>query len=199
MGYCGRPQQILDIQPENFMNRVMKSCVTAIAATMLMAACVGSPTQRTAGETVDDSTLLARVKTALVSNDATKARQIDVEVYRGDVQLNGFVDSEAAKAAANTTAKGVDGVASVRNNLQIRAAERSAGQVIDDGVMLAKVKSALIGDSRTKANQIEVAVNAGVVQLGGFVNSAASKAAAGEVAGSVSDVKSVENQLQIRK
>jgi hyperosmotically inducible protein len=181
------------------MNGFMKSSVAALAAALLMSACTSSPTQRTAGETVDDGTVLARVKTALVSNEATKARQIDVEVYRGAVQLNGFVDSEAAKAAANTTAKRVEGVTSVRNNLEIRAAERSAGQVVDDGVIMAKVKSALIGDSRTKAYQIEVAVNAGVVQLGGFVDSAASKAAATELASAVSETKSVENNLQIRR
>jgi hyperosmotically inducible protein len=180
------------------MNTFMKGCIAALAGTLLMSACVGSPTQRTAGETVDDGAVLARVKSALVANEATKARQIDVEVYRGAVQLNGFVDSEAAKTAANTTAKGVEGVTSVRNNLEIRAAERSAGQVVDDGMITAKVKSALIGDSRTKAHQIEVAVNAGVVQLGGFVDNAASKAAATEVATSVSDVKSVDNRLQIR-
>lgn len=89
------------------MNKFLKSCVAALAATLLVSACAGGATQRTVGETVDDSTVLARVKTALISNEATKARQIDVEVYRGNVQLNGFVDSEAAKAAANTTAKDV--------------------------------------------------------------------------------------------
>lgn len=180
------------------MNKFLKRCVAALAATLLVSACSSGPLHRTTGETVDDSVVLARVKSALISNEATKARQIDVEVYRGAVQLNGFVDSEAAKAAANTTAKSVEGVTSVRNNLQIRAADRSAGQVVDDGMIAAKVKSALIGDSRTKAHQIEVSVNAGVVQLGGFVDSANSKAAAAELARSVDDVKSVENRIQIR-
>ncbi len=180
------------------MNKNLKSGIAALAAALLLSACASGPMNRTTGETVDDSAVLARVKTALISNEATKARQIDVEVYRGAVQLNGFVDSEAAKVAANTTAKGVEGVTSVRNNLQIRAAERSAGQVVDDGVIATKVKAALIGDQRTKAHQIEVAVNAGVVQLGGFVDSAASKAAAAELARAVGDVKSVENRLQIR-
>jgi len=181
------------------MNRFLKSSVAALAATLLVAGCAGGPMHRSTGEAVDDSVVLARVKSALIGNEATKARQIDVEVYRGAVQLNGFVDSKAAMAAANTSAKGVEGVTSVRNNLQIRAAERSSGQMVDDGVIATKVKSALIGDSRTKAYEIEVAVNAGIVQLGGFVDSSTSKAAAAELANSVNDVKSVDNRIQIRK
>lgn len=181
------------------MNRSFSNGVLTLTGVMLMSACTAQPTMRSAGETVDDSVVAGRVKTALVSNEATKARQIDVEVYRGDVQLNGFVDTEAARTAANTTTKGIDGVKSVRNNLQIRATDRSTSQVVEDGMIIAKVKAALIGDSRTKAHQIDVGVNAGIVQLGGYVDTASSKAAATELATAVTDVKSVDNQLQIRK
>jgi osmotically-inducible protein OsmY len=106
------------------MNRIPKNCISAFVTTLflsaLISACAGGPTHRSTGEAVDDGVVLTRVKTALISNEATKARQIDVEVYRGEVQLNGFVDSDAARAAANTTAKGVEGVTRVSNNLQIR-------------------------------------------------------------------------------
>jgi hyperosmotically inducible protein len=164
---------------------------------MLIAGCAGTASQRSTGETVDDGVLTSRVKTALIKNDETKARNIDVEVYRGEVQLNGFVDSAAEKAAAATTARSVQGVQAVRNNLEIRA-DRSAGEVVDDTIIVARVKAALIGDTRTKAHQIEVQANDGMVQLGGFVDSSASKAAAAEVARSVSGVKSVSNDLQVR-
>lgn len=181
------------------MNRFQKNAIAAFAVTLLVSACASGPGQRSAGETVDDGVVLTQVKSALIGNEATKARQIDVEVYRGEVQLNGFVDSQEAKSAATTTAREVEGVKNVRNNLQIRAADRSAGQVVDDGVIATKVKSALVSDARTKAYQIEVAVNAGVVQLAGFVDDPDSKAVAEDLADSVKDVKSVKNQIQVRR
>jgi hyperosmotically inducible protein len=180
------------------MNSLQKRTGAAIAAALLVAACSG-PGHRTAGETVDDGVVLARVKSALISNDETKARQIDVEVYQGEVQLNGFVDSQAARSAAESTAREVRGVARVQNNLKVRTEDRTAGQVVDDNVITARVKSALIGDSRTKAYQIEVEVNEGVVQLAGFVDDPASKAIAEDIADSVSNVKSVENRIQVRR
>lgn len=175
--------------------------VTAAASLLLaLGACTATSNgQRSTGQVVDDSALTARVKTALIQNDATKARQIDVEVYRGVVQLNGFVDSAEAKTAATRAAQGINGVASVRNNLEIRAAHRTAGETLDDGVITARVKTALIGDPRTKAYQIEVNTNEGVVQLGGFVDNSTAKSAAAEVARSVQGVRTVRNELDVKE
>lgn len=160
--------------------------------------CAGSPSHRSTGEAIDDGVITTRVKSALITNDQTKAYQINVETYNGKVQLNGFVDSPEARTAAESTAKDVKGVQSVQNNLKIRAADRTVGQVVDDGVITARVKTALIGDPRTKAYQIDVKTNAGIVELGGFVDSAESKKVAADLASSVSGVKSVVNQLQVR-
>jgi hyperosmotically inducible periplasmic protein len=166
---------------------------------LAMTGCAGTAAHRSTGEAVDDSVVTTRVKTALIGNEQTKARQIDIEVYRGDVQLNGFVDSAAAKSAAVATARGIEGVHSVKDNLQIRAADRSAGQVVDDTLISTKVKTALIGDSRTKAYQIDVATNAGVVELGGFVDSVEAKRVAAELASRVEGVSSVRNRLELRQ
>jgi hyperosmotically inducible protein len=171
---------------------------TFMVAALLATLVTGCASNRTAGEAVDDSVILARVKTALVGNPQTKAHQINIEVLQGDVQLNGFVDSQESKTAAATVTKGVTGVKSVRNNLQLRAADRSAGVVVEDGVITTKVTTALIGDPRTKAHQIEVKTNAGVVQLGGFVDDAEARTVAGQLAGAVEGVKDVRNGIQIR-
>lgn len=182
------------------MNRVKTSGVlTSLVIALTLTGCAGTAGHRSTGESVDDSVVSTRVKTALIGNEQTKARQIDVEVYRGAVQLNGFVDSAVAKSAAVATARGVEGVQSVKDNLQVRAADRSAGQVVDDTLISTKVKTALIGDSRTKAYQIEVATNAGVVELGGFVDSAEAKQVAAELAAKVEGVNSVKNRLQLRQ
>src|SRR5690348_16720713 len=99
------------------------------SASFWLAACVGAG-NRTAGEHIDDGVLTARVKTALIGDDRTKARQIDVETFKGVVQLNGFVDSAAAKTAATSVARSVPGVGSVKNNLQVGVG-RTAGRVAD--------------------------------------------------------------------
>jgi hyperosmotically inducible periplasmic protein len=145
-----------------------------------------------------DAALASKVKTALVDNETTKARQIDVEVYKGQVQLNGFVDSAEQKTVAGQVAGQVAGAMNVKNNLSVKTTERTAGQTVNDGMITAKVKAALIGDSRTKAHQIEVNTREGIVQLGGFVDTSAAKTAAAEVAGSIDGVKSVQNRLNIR-
>jgi hyperosmotically inducible protein len=160
--------------------------------------CASSGTHRSTGQTVDDDSLTAQVKTALVRDPATKARQIHVTSYRGEVELAGFVDSADEKSEAGKVARGVSGVKNVRNDLQVRSVERSAGTVLDDTVITAKVKAALVGDSRTKAFQIEVNTNQGVVQLAGFVDDATAKTAATEVAEGISGVKSVRNNLEVK-
>ena len=153
--------------------------------------------QRSAGETIDDGVLTTRVKTALIGDTRTKARKIDVETFRGEVQLNGFVDSAAEKTAATSVAKSVRGVASVKNNLQI-GADRTAGQAVDDATITARVRTALIGDPRTKSHQIEVTTNDGVVQLGGFVDSVTNKTVAEQLAGRVAGVTHVTNRIEVR-
>jgi hyperosmotically inducible protein len=174
-----------------------RSVLILASAAIGIAGCTATSSQRTAGETVDDTALTARVKTALIGDERTKARQIDVETFRGDVQLNGFVDSASAKSAATAVARNVDGVTKVTNNLRV-GNERTAGEVVDDTTINARVRAALIADERTKANQIEVDANDGVVSLGGFVDSQANKTAAGQIAGDVDGVTRVNNQLEVR-
>ncbi|MCU0759944.1 MAG: BON domain-containing protein [Steroidobacteraceae bacterium] len=162
-------------------------------------ACTATRTQKTAGEQLDDTVVTARVKAALVADPVTKARQIDVEVFRGKVQLNGFVDSQAEKAAAARVARGVQGVDGVQNNLEVRTGgAATAGEIVDDTTLTARVKAALVENDQTKAHQINVAASNGVVQLSGFVDSASAKSAASQVARTVDGVKSVRNDLDVK-
>ena len=164
-----------------------------------LGACVSSRLHRTAGETIDDTTLTARVKASLVADPATPARRIDVTVRRGIVQLNGFVDSASERAAALKTAQSVNGVTRVEDNLRIETRNNSAGEVIDDAWIAGKVKLALVADPVTKARQIEVSCNDGVVLLGGFVDNEAEKTQAGVVAARVEHVRNVDNRLSIKQ
>jgi hyperosmotically inducible protein len=180
------------------MNRNNWPVAGVIATLMLvLVACASTPTERSTGQVVDDTTLLSKVKSELIKSPTTEAHDIDVEVYKGAVQLNGFVESESQKSSASKVAQQVHGVKSVRNNLEVKA-NRSAEQVVDDAMITAKVKAALIGDTRTKAYQIEVTTNKGRVELGGFVDSHDAKSAATQVASSVSGVRSVSNGLEVK-
>jgi osmotically-inducible protein OsmY len=72
----------------------------------------------------------------------------------------------------------------------------TAGEYIDDATITAKVKASLIDELGLK--QINVESMQDVVQLSGFVDSPGIKARAGEIAGGVSGVKAVENDLVVR-
>lgn len=177
-----------------------KKVVSLIAVTALlgMAACSTTRTQRAPGEQVDDAALLTSVKSALASDPITEAGEINVDVNRGIVKLSGFVDSSKEQAQAVQVARNVKGVKEVQNDIAVQKTNESTGDAIDDSVLTAKVKTALITSPDTKAHQINVETKQGVVQMSGFVDSAAAKAAATTVAKSVTGVKDVKNELSVK-
>ncbi len=175
--------------------------LTAIVGVLAVAsACSATRTQQSAGEVIDDSVLTSKVKVALIDDPTTKAGQINVETYRGVVQLGGFVDNAQQKAQATKVARSVTGVKEVRNDLLVSTKPHATtGQDVDDSVLTTSVKAKLMDDSTTKAYEINVGTQKGVVQLTGFVDSTAMKARAGELARSVDGVKDVRNDLEIRQ
>lgn len=175
-----------------------KGFVSAVmfVMTLAMVACASTRTQKSAGEQVDDTVTTAAVKSALIADPVTKAHQIDVETFKGTVQLNGFVDSSASKTHATEVARKQKGVTAVRNNLTVKTDD---SPLVDDSAITAKVKSALAGDPRTKAHQVNVEVREGVVQLSGFVDNSEAKSTAEELARSVDNVKSVDNEIDVKK
>jgi hyperosmotically inducible protein len=161
-------------------------------------AAAATPGESTAGAEIDDLVVLGKVKAALIGDPITKARQINVEVDRGTIQLNGFVDSPNEKSHAATIAREVEGVVEVQNNLAIGQGSGTVGEVLDDATLATKVKAALVKSSATKAYQIKVETRGGIVQLSGFVDDATAKESAEAVAWSVSGVKDVQNRVSIR-
>lgn len=178
-----------------------KGFVSAVmfVMTLAMVACASTRTTKSAGEQVDDTVTTAAVKANLIADPVTKAHQIDVETFKGTVQLNGFVDTAASKDRATTVARNTKGVTAVRNNLTVKTSSREGSDVVDDSAITAKVKSALAGDPRTKAHQINVETREGQVQLSGFVDTSEAKSTAEELARAVDNVKSVDNELDVKK
>lgn len=175
-----------------------------IVKVLLVALSIASPAAFVAAQTQgapnkDDAVISMRVKAALIANDATKASQINVETQDGVVQLSGFVDSAAMRAAATSSTKRVPGVKEVQNKLMIRDSNRSAGQAVDDTVIAAKVKGELAGKTGIgTATSVNVEVNSGIVELSGFVATLDQKTQAADIARAVHGVKDVRNNISLK-
>lgn len=83
--------------------------------------CSSTSTRESTGEYIDSSALTAKVKSALIKDETVRARDVEVETFRGTVQLSGFVDTEAQKERATAIARSVQGVRDVKNNLIVKA------------------------------------------------------------------------------
>ena len=132
---------------------------------------------------------------------ATKGtgRQIEVETTEGRVILRGKVDSDEAKRAAEGIAAGLDGVKTVKNELQIVApSTREAVQEKDEAIT-ARVKAHFAKDTHLKNIVIAVQTNARVVSLTGEVLDITTSAQASWTAWQVPGVKSVKNDLTVKE
>lgn len=77
--------------------------------------------KESAGEYLDDSVITTRVKTAVFNEPTLKSAEINVETFKGVVQLSGFVSSQADINKAVEIARSVKGVTSVQNDMQLKA------------------------------------------------------------------------------
>jgi osmotically-inducible protein OsmY len=82
--------------------------------------CASTRTQQSTGEKVDDSVITTKVKAAILDEPTLKVFQINVETFKGEVQLSGFVDNAQSVKKAGEVARGVKGVRSVKNNLIVK-------------------------------------------------------------------------------
>jgi hyperosmotically inducible protein len=175
----------------------MKNMMFVSLAALALALSAPVLAQKSAGERVDDGSIVTQVKAGLVAEKGVPSADVNVEVYRGVVLLSGFVKTQAEKDAAGKVAKGVDGVQSVRNEVAIHPAT-SVGTKLDDTLLVGKVKAALVDDKDVKSQQINVEARGGIVQLGGFVTSKAYRDRAIAVAKGVNGVKRVDDALFVK-
>ncbi|CCK79142.1 BON domain-containing protein [Desulfobacula toluolica] len=87
---------------------------------VFVAGCAGTYQKESTGEYIDDSVLTTKVKTKIFNDPELKVLQINVETFKGVVQLSGFVNSAKASARAVEVARSVRGVQSVKNSLVIK-------------------------------------------------------------------------------
>ena len=99
-----------------------KIASTLIAALMLtsVVGCATNSKTESVGQYVDDSVITTGVKAAILNDPALKVSEINVETYKGVVQLSGFVAAQDSIAKAAAAARTVKGVQSVKNDIRLK-------------------------------------------------------------------------------
>lgn len=142
---------------------------------------------------ISDSWLTAKTKIALFADERVKGRQVSVETVNAAVTLRGKVDSDEAKAAAASVAKAIEGVKSVRNDLQVVPPGDRKMTDASDKDITQQVEGRLAKDAQLK--KVDVRADRGAVILTGAVPSIGASARASELAREVPGVRSVKNEL----
>jgi osmotically-inducible protein OsmY len=89
-------------------------------AMMFMMGCAFTAKQEGTGEYIDDTVITTKVKAAIFNEPGLKSAEINVETFKGVVQLSGFVSSQANVSKAVELARGVRGVQSVKNDMRVK-------------------------------------------------------------------------------
>jgi osmotically-inducible protein OsmY len=92
----------------------------AILAMAGIMGCASTSKSEGTGEYFDDTVITAKVKTAIFDQPNLKSAEINVETFKGVVQLSGFVSSQESANTAVMTAKNVKGVTSVKNDMRVK-------------------------------------------------------------------------------
>lgn len=96
------------------------SLLLAVFILAISLGCASTKTQEGTGEYFDDSAITAKVKTAILQEPTLSSAEINVETFKGVVQLSGFVGSSAEIRTAVEVSRRVGGVKSVRNDMRIK-------------------------------------------------------------------------------
>lgn len=94
--------------------------LSMLAAVSALGACAATRTQEGAGQYVDDTVITTKVKALVLNEPMLKSMEINVETFKGRVQLSGFVSNQAAMDKAVELARGVTGVGSVANDMRMK-------------------------------------------------------------------------------
>ena len=178
------------------------------AALLLVSACdsrqadpqaAAAPAASSVGNQIDDTVVTSKVKSALLADPEIKSFDLKVETRGGEVMLSGFVANQTQIDRALSVAKGVEGVKVVANKMDLQAGASTVGTKVDDGIITAKVKSALLADPGIKSFDIAVVTSKGEAQLSGFVDTQAQIDHATALASKVEGVTSVANGMSVKK
>lgn len=194
-----RPSTLLAAVLSGAALLLLSACDSKQPEAQSAAAQTTAPATTTVGTEIDDTMVTSKVKSALLADPEIKSLDLKVETRGGEVLLSGFVANQTQIDRALSVAKGVEGVNVVSNKMDLQAGASTVGTKVDDGVITAKVKSALLADPGIKSFDISVVTSKGEAQLSGFVDTQAQIDHATELAGKVEGVTSVANGMSVKK
>lgn len=175
----------------------MSGCTAALVGGGAAGGYAVGTDERPVDRMVDDSTISSHIKNEMIKDSTVKARQIDVDTVGGHVTLTGVVETKTEVRRAIEISEGVQGVKSVKNNLQIGT--KSWTEVVHDKYLVSKIKSKLIVEPEMRSLNIDVDVHKGVVTLTGIVESRDQQKRAIEIAQTTENTVRVVDNLQVRK
>ena len=196
--YLIRPNVVLGVIFSGAALILVSGCDTQKADTRATAPAT-APVATSVGTEIDDGVVTAKVKSALLADPDIKSFDLKVETRKGEVMLSGFVSNQAQVDRAILVARGVEGVKDVANKMDLKEGAATVGNTVDDGIITAKVKSALLADPDIKSLDIAVVTSKGEAQLSGFVDNQTQIDRAIEVARAVDGVKSVASEMSVKK
>lgn len=151
------------------------------------------------GDFMDDSTITARVKAALIDDKNIRSSDISVKTENKVVTLSGSVDSAEQKDLAVNAAKTVKGVTTVNDQLNVVAGKSASLEgYAGDTAITSQVKAKLLADDIVPSRKVTVETRDGTVHLSGTVDSRQQADRAADIAKAVSGVKNVENNLSVK-
>ncbi|MFZ6658147.1 BON domain-containing protein [Undibacterium sp. TJN19] len=186
-----------------YIKRVLPAVSTALL--LSLGACNKAPdtsapnASTTIGVEIDDAVITTKVKTALMNDETIKSMDVKIETRKGEVMLSGFADNQTQIDRSVSVAQTIEGVKKIDNKLALKEGKQTVGNKIDDSVITAGVKAAMLADTQVKSMDISVVTRKGEVQLSGFVDNDAQSARAIEIAKGISGVVNVINNLSIKK
>lgn len=105
------------------INQFVRASMLAVLVSGVAVAgsgCASTRTQESTGQYFDDAALTTKVKAAFVEDTTVSALRINVETFKGIVQLSGFANNQAEIDRAVSVASGITGVKSVKNDIRIK-------------------------------------------------------------------------------
>jgi osmotically-inducible protein OsmY len=138
-----------------------------------------------------DAAIAGAVTRAIEWDAMVPTDQVKVTVSKGWVTLEGAVEWQFEKEAAERAARRITGVRGVTNLIRVQPSKPSPSDIKQ------RIEAALLRDAQTDAQRIQIEVNGGTVTLRGTVRSYAEKQEAAQVAWSAPGVKAVENHIQV--
>lgn len=186
------------------MTSMMIPIVLAAALGGMPLAAADEPQGTAAAEQhpVKDAVTKSKILASFAVDPNVSVLKLDVQVENGVVQLGGTATSSTERDLAVEIARGTEGVREVHSQIALKdpsagKPRRSAGEVIDDATLTAKVKSKLIANGNTPGGRISVTTRNAVVTLAGTVDTAAQKDLAGRLAENTEHVAQVHNEISI--